>query len=511
MPRSFVFRIRNFFKTKIWVRITVIVAALVIAGPLIWIYVVTPRITCGMDVKRVDGQCIGVTDGQVALSADLADVLGKIKNENDRVGEDAKAVSVAYLIPLPKSSDDELATLIHHELEGAYVAQFQANESKTLGGPPHIRLLVANSGDESSQQQQVVSDLLAKVNGSERLVTVVVTGKSKRETIDAIDALRRGGVPVVTSRLAGDSLTNMSGNALAHVKGGLTRLAPTGYAEAAAAAAYLKPIVSSVLIVRDTNPDDRFLQSLDDGFRQNFQDDPAHAVVPPRTVLEPTEKYSSALDGFQNTMFGILGDICQQRPGAIFFAGRSLGLAAFVRALPRRPCLDLPINIVTGGDAVEFANMTARGDQQIQDSLSSKVSVKYAAQAHPKSWDESPGSFNEEAIKQFKSNFNQLLSGESLEDGMAIIGYDAIITTVTAIRHGEGGINDKPDLISQEFNRIHGARAILGASGYISLGGQGIPRNRAVVILEVKPDGTQNFVKLTSEFGSPCVPNKTPC
>jgi len=170
-----------------------------------------------------------------------------------------------------------------------------------------------------------------------------------------------------------------------------------------------------------------------------------------------------------------------------------------------------PYYIVAPGDAIEFANMVARGNQQIRDSLSKKVSVKYPAQAHPKSWEESPESFLSAAPEQFKSNFNTRFPGETFEDGTAIIGYDAIVTTVTAIRGREGTINNKPDLVSQEFNRMHGKGAVAGASGWISLDDHGAPVNKAVVILEVKPDGTREFVKLSAPTGSPCVPDTPPC
>lgn len=494
---------RKFSKVKLWVKVIAVGIPLALVGYLVWNFIFIRSHWCGPGVERVEDQCIGVTDGGGTLSGDLADVLGKIKKENDLVEKDPDAVSVAYLMPLPKSSDDELTTVIRNELKGAYVAQFQGNHTQTLAGnKPPIRLLVANSGDESSHGQQVVSDLLDKVNGPQRLVAVVVTGRTKVGLIDAIDALRLQGVPVVTSRLANDRLTNLP--PATHMKGGLARTAPTTSDEAAAAAAYLKLRASSALIVRDTNPNDPALQSLDESFRQTFQDNT-------HKLLEPAENYNSGLDGFSSTMRGMLLNICQQKPDAVFFAGRSVGLAAFVQELPRRPCQDLQVNIVAPGDAVEFANMTARGNQPIRDGLSKKASVKYTAQAHPKSWDKSPESFLQAATEQFKLNFNTQFPGETFEDGTAIIGYDAIVTTITAIRGSAGTINDKPDLVTQEFNRMHGKGAVAGASGWISLDNHGISVNKAVVILEVKPDGTQEFVELSAPTGSPCVPDIPPC
>jgi ABC-type branched-subunit amino acid transport system substrate-binding protein len=516
--------IKNLFATwrnlKFKLKIIFIVLASAIVGTsgffLIYSFVYVPRHWCGDDVQRVDDQCIGVTDGRVALSADLADVLDKIRKENEHVaGADPNAVSVAYLIPLPKpSSKDELADLIHHELEGAYLAQIQANQTKALGDAPQVRLLVANSGDNSSQRERVVKDLLDKVNGSDRLVTVVATGRTKTETKNAIDLVRLGGVPVVASRLAGDSLTNLTPRDLEQVKAGIATLAPTGSAQGAAAATYLKTAASRVLIVHDTNTDDGYLKSFYEGFRSAFNDS-AH------TVLEPPETYDSQLGGVANTMTGILRSICEKRPEAVFFAGRSDGLAAFVQALPGRSCLDLPINIMSGGDSVHFATDVVRGDPELRKGLKANASVKYTTQAHPKAWEKSPEFFPSARTDQFTATcsrcFTQLFPGETLDDGGAIVGYDAIVAIVTAIRPGQGdAINDKPNLVSQQLKRMHGGGAVAGASGWISLSDDGTPVNRAVIILEAKSNGALEYITLSSPLPSrrPCVPDKpvtSPC
>ena len=290
--------------------------------------------------------------------------------------------------------------------------------------------------------------------------------------------MRLGGVPVVASRLAGDSLTNLTPHELDKVKVGLAMLAPTGSDQGAAAATYLKSTSRRALIVSDTNPNDGYLPSLHKGFLEAFKDD-GH------TVLEPTETYDSQLGGVANTMSGILRNICEQKPDAVFFAGRSDGLAAFVQALPARPCLDLPINIVSGGDSVHFATDVARGEPGLRKGLQANASVRYTTQAHPKAWENSPEFYPPARTDQFTTNcdrcFAQLFPDETLEDGGAIVGYDALVTVVTAIRPGQGGA--------------------------ISLSAHGTPVNRAVIILEVKPNGTREFSTLSSPSpsGHPCV------
>lgn len=511
------FRIRNFSRTKPWVKITTIGLSLVLLGALVWTFVVTPLISCGPDVERVDDQCIGVTDGRVMLNADLAGVLDKIRQENERVEQEdervespaSRSVSIAYLLPLPKASDRPAdVSRLRHELEGAHIAQLQANQTKTLGEEPLVRLLVANPGDQSSQWQRVVPALLAKVEGPERLVTVVATGKTLSGTVEAIDALRSGGVPVVTSRLAGDSLTKLNPEALA-VRGGLARMASPASDQAAAAAAYLKPSTSRALIVRDENPADIFLKSVDEGFRKAFEDD-THMVV------EPSESYNSQFGGVANAMSRMLRNICQQEPDVILFAGRSSALESFVQALPRRPCLEVPIRVMGHGDTVDFATIVALGGPELREGLNANASVIYTAQTHPDSWEASPEIFPSAATRQLSSTCDQCLKnvfpGETLEDTGAIMGYDAIVTAVAAVRPDQGaGINDTPDLVSQEFKRLHDAGAVPGASGWISLDPLGKPVNKATVILQVESDGALKFVQVSSALGTPCVPDVSPC
>lgn len=492
---------------RLWVRIAVVAIPLAFVGYLAWAFILVPYIWCGEGVKRVGGQCIGVTDGQVLLSEDLADVLGKIRDENEAIARSGQgAVSVAHLVPLPApSSSDELKVVLRHELEGAYIAQWQANHTKTLGDKPMIRLLVANYGDGSSEVKRVVPALLDKVTGPERLIAAVVTGRTLKGTLDAIDDLRRGGIPVISSRLTGDSLTNLDQNELAAVRGGLARVAPTNSDQSVAAAARIKQEASRAVLVQDTKPGDPYLTTLGEAFRRGFEDQT-------HRVLEPVETYNSALGGAANTMPGLLRSICLQRPDVVFFAGRTPELSAFVQALPGRPCLrEVPIKIVAGADAVEFATEIARGKPELRNGLNANASVSYTTQAHSGSWSFLEG-FSPESVRRFDSCegcYKNFFPGESLNDGAAIIGYDAIITTVTAIRAGQV-INDRPELVSQQFNRMHGIEAVGGASGWISLR-DGAVVNKAVAILEVKSDGSVTFLGLSSVDGSPCVPNKTRC
>jgi hypothetical protein len=363
-------------------------------------------------------------------------------------------------------------------------------------------LLVVNDGNGSSEWRRVLPEVLDRVGGSERIVAAVVTGRSLHGTVDAIDNLRKGGIPVIASRLTGDSLTNLDPNQLAALRGGLARVAPTNRYQTIAAAAYLKREASRAVLVQDVKPGDPYLHSLGEAFRRGFEDPTHH-------VLDPVETYDSGIGGAANTMGAMLRNIGQEKPDVVFFAGCTPELGAFAQALPARPCPEMPIKIVAGADSIEFAAEVA-GTPELRNGLNANASMIYTTQAHPGAWTTSGVSFNPEPYRHFGSCegcYNNVFPGELLDDGAGIIGYDAITIGVTAIRPGQGGqgINDRPELVSQQFNRMHGTEAVAGASGWISLkdGRDGGTVNKAVAIEQVTSDGSIRFLGLSSMEGSP--------
>ncbi|MGH3565528.1 MAG: ABC transporter substrate-binding protein [Pseudonocardia sp.] len=225
------------------------------------------------------------------------------------------------------------------------------------------------------------------------------------------------------------------------------------------------------------------------------------------------EAYSEDRGGVANTMRGIVGSVCAQKPDVVYFAGRAAALGALVQALPFRTCLELPVRIVAGDEAVEFATAVARGSSELRQGLEANASVTYTALAHPAAWRAAPSVFVPGSTRFLSDRCPNCLLGvfpsENLSDGEVIIGYDAVRMAVRAIR-SPYGINDTPDLVAQELKRIHGTESVAGASGWISLAPTGEAINKAVPVLRVQPDGRVEFVALSFPAGTPCVPNQTP-
>jgi hypothetical protein len=57
-----------------------------------------------MSIRRLGGECIGVTDGGFVFTPDLAPVLNKIQEENRGAEQTGQSfVSIAYLLGLPRT------------------------------------------------------------------------------------------------------------------------------------------------------------------------------------------------------------------------------------------------------------------------------------------------------------------------------------------------------------------------------------------------------------------------
>ncbi|MGH8908288.1 MAG: ABC transporter substrate-binding protein [Egibacteraceae bacterium] len=476
-----------------------------IGGVSWWVWSTT---YCASGIRRLGPECVGVTDGGFVFTPDLASALEQIQDENRWVAQqvDRPSVSIAYLVPLPREADN-LSEILRHELQGASIAQHRANRTNELGDLPLIRLLVANTGEGGNHWQPVVAQLLDRVGSSDRLVAVAGLGESRETTRQAIAELSAHEIPMIAARPAADDLGGE----------GFVRMAPISRDQAAVAIAYLKqldPPVSRALLIQDVNPEDPYTRTLGDAFIRGFPD-ATHALI------EPVERYDGSLGGLANRFVQMMANICQQRPDVVYFAGRGNHLEAFIEALPGRPCPDLRVNLMTGGTgaraAIVLRQQIERGQTPLQAGLGANVTFRYTTQAHPGAWAVAPASFSQASIRYFQQNcpdpacFASLYRGESLDDSGAVIGHDAVVTAVRAIRSAAGDrdlVTDPitTDEVIQQFNGLHDSFAVPGASGWISLDGDGNPVNKAIPILQLLPDGTVMFVQLSSLLPPPFTP-----
>jgi ABC-type branched-subunit amino acid transport system substrate-binding protein len=474
-----------------------------IVGGLVWFLGGSSDEWCqGPGVQRSGqfNECVGVTDGTTTFAPNLGlrTVMKRIKQENDAVvANGAPFVSIGYVVPLPHDVTNEgLLTGLRRELEGVYLAQLRANHRDGLGDIPLIRVLVANVGDQSNQQSTVIPEVIRRVGDpADHLVAVAGLGQSREATARAIQTLSEAGIPMIASRLTADGLSTSTR--------GLFRISPTTKAQAAAAAHALKS--EATLLVQDINPNDLYTESLAAQFQAVFTTSSAGKL------LEP-ERYDSSLPAVGNTFMQMMYNICIKQPAAIYYAGRDANLPSFLSTLTERPCPQQKIDLFTGSNAVDLAatlrqQLAARNQNGIAATLRANISLHYTGLAHPGEWADQQR-FLPASTRIFQQNcatcFTQIFPQEQLDDGAAIMGYDALLVATRAIRSGISQQDNAPvdpaaitpGALLQQMYRINDAAPVNGASGSIAFDEQGKPLDKPFPILQLNPDGTVTFTRL---------------
>ena len=465
-----------------------VVAAVGAAVTLVVLRVISDK--CADGVSNHHGECVGVTDGSYHFLSELGNVSAKIKDQNDWVNsQETPAVSIAYVMPISRSPDSITSIAsFRRALVGAYTAQYEANHGGSGKNTPLVRLLISSTGTNGELWQPVVDELTRRVDSSDRLVAVAGMGPSLETTVDAIERLSQDTIPVAAATMTADNLPDLPN---------LVRVAPTNKQQVDAAVQFLRDQGAvTALVVQDTRPGDRYVSTLGDPFRQQFESAGGRLV-------EHVEEYNSELGGARNAFQQMAPNICVADPDAIYFAGRATELRDFIAALAGRQCaqdartgITNPVSVVAGDDATQLL----AENRPAQGLADSGIRLYHTALAHPGSWDTEPNQFLPASIRPFReedSEFNTSFPDESLADGEVIMAHDAVSTTVTAIRSVAGQGNDvSPGDIVQQWRRINGMASAQGASGRISLDNAGLPTEKVIPILEVEAGGGARFETL---------------
>ncbi|SBW20831.1 hypothetical protein FDG2_1819 [Candidatus Protofrankia californiensis] len=439
---------------------------------------------CGEGVVRRGGECVGITDGSYVFAPELSAVEKLIKAENDQAAKrrDRVSVSIAYVFPLrPGKKDVSDVRSIRRDLEGAFVAQYTANHD-TASEQPLIRLLLANIGADGGKWEPVVNTLAERVAGKDHLVATAGFGPSLGATRDAIRRLGELNIPRVSATMTADDLVEIPT---------LRRVAPPNHIEVTAAVGHAREASNRALLVQDTNPADLYTRTLGDIFRNRYPDAADQLV-------SQDEYYDLKLGAAATTFTQMLPNICNGKPGVVYFAGRAPELRDFLKVLARRNCVSEHITVLSGDDAASL-----EGDRSLDQALAANISVMFTALAHPDAWQvPNAGSFfNQTTVARFRDPtgiFQQRFPNESLADGEVIMSHDAVLVAVTAIRQAATSdhLQVTPADVEQTLNRLHGIQQVPGASGYLSFDNTGSPTGKPIPLLELTPGGVLTFREL---------------
>ncbi|KOV70739.1 hypothetical protein [Streptomyces sp. MMG1121] len=494
--------------------LALLLAAALVTGAVFAVRVLThDDRSCAPGVSRPAGsdECVGVATGPAAYDfgqSRLSDAVQAIARENSQL-KPGSYVTVALMLPYTSTSPTSLND-IQHQLQGAYLAQYQANHDSN-GQSPQIRLVLANPGATGGYWRQTVDRLERMTTSADRLRAVAGIGQSTEPNKAAVAELTRLHIPVIGSSITADDLAN--GQDGKDPYPGLARVAPTNTDEARALTSFAKVTAGRALLVYD-KPGDPYTRTLQQSFAALIKGSPYE----PQPFTPPADRSQEGTTA--NTFRQITNLVCDtsRETDTILFAGRHVQLRQFINALGGRGCQDRKFTVLTGDEASYLTYEKALN----RDALRHNLSVRFTSLAHPDEWTKDPQPTGGSAA-DFATLQALLTSAErapvgpigsvALDDGQLIIGYDALRLAVHGIREAVPDGKTIPELadVGLQWPQVKGSSLrVNGASGWICLDAHGNPYDKAVPIVELTPEGGSRFVRIAWPEGKPpakeCLP-----
>ncbi len=455
-------------------------------------------------IKAPDGEMIGISDGSVAFSvngpggtyklqaatklqagdaisaeslwasavaADSGDAESLIYLEDQRVLNAHATSNTPYItLVIGTMMTGNNASVGHDDLQGAYIAQKEFNDGAKLNGGTLIRLLIANSGDQTSYTTTVAQQVKQLAQTDHTVIAVMGWPFSSRAQA-AVTALTQAHIPMISQTASSDSLTGIS-----HY---FFRVAPPNKTQAIIGAKYSEQVLNAKKVVIFVDPADSYSQSLANFFSAQFRADG-------NTVLK-TENYTVGSAGHA-ALPKLLQDAESQNPDMIYFSGYAADVSIVLTDLPTSgPYATLPI---MGGDALYELGYPSSARAGFSH-------LRFTAFAYPDEWDvQNLSSQKPVFFSDYTAAYNPNgqhpggVYGYTRADSDVILSYDAMLTILTASNTALAkNQNFTGSDLQKALLQIKGTNAVQGVSGQISFAPSGDPVNKAIVVLYVDAVG----------------------
>ncbi|MER5214303.1 hypothetical protein ABT063_27955 [Streptomyces sp. NPDC002838] len=394
--------------------------------------------TENQELRRVDGEaadeCIGVTAAAYPFAPDLADVLGRIEEENEAARESGKpVVSVAVVMPYTSRSRGAAMSkeLIRHSLQGAYLAQRGHNHGPATRDTA-VQLLFANVGEDLSHWRTVTDELASRTGDDRPLVAAIGLPNSDDATLAAVKkGLGHAKIPSVSAVL---SSREMEHPYLLKVSPSTDQLVDA-----------LKRYVSANRVNREDTfmiadeRDDNYVANLRRVFRREFG---AQYGITDDEVQRRTETYQGIKgpeEGEPQIFRRAVSAMCAVGTRTVFLAGRDADLPPFLETIDQtRSCDRGPdeepmriLRVSTGRDPVtETAGMRAIAERNNLEIVTA-AAVDAPRWRAARSDDQVP-----KAFALFAQSYDRYFGEEkadALNDGYAVMYHDALTAVGTAV------------------------------------------------------------------------------
>jgi hypothetical protein len=435
---------------------------------------------CGAGIQRLNGECIGVTDGSYAFDVELASVESLIYRENVLVEhEGLPFVSIAFLAPMTRGSGTAGQLIpVLHELEGAYLAQQQVNQQRGPG--PLVKLILANDGSTGQSWATVVRQLGGMVAGPERLVSVISVGNDSvtRTATRAVSAL---GLPVV-------SAASTSGGFDGQSVRGFASVAPSVSSEAAALVSFAVSRTHGPIMLISSDSEDMYSRSLADAIQQD---------IDAKRRVDTIETYAPG-GSATNRIAQIAEEICAADVSTVFFAGQAADIESLISSLTAQVfCPGRQIAVFSGDTAAQAVLNSSSG------AMANYVTLYSTALAVPSEWNSGVPSSQvpaAHAFHAFAASFESYFGPGTL-DGQAMIAHDAVLAAAAAVKVASAA-SARPTAptagaVLLALDTLNGPLAVVGVTGVINLDPEtGLPAGKPVAIVRMSQSGQANFVQL---------------
>lgn len=389
-----------------------------------------------------------------AINTDSNDAEALIYRENIRAVSGGSYVTfvVGTILTGPNSN------VGRDNLQGAYVAQHEWNSKNTLGGVK-IRLIIANTGSDSGNATNVANQIVQAAAKDKTIIGVMGWSFSSHAE-NAVDVLTKAQLPMISATASSDSLTGRSPY--------FFRVAPSNKTEATVAATYAKNKLHAQKVVIFEDDADSYSQSLGTDFNAAFTA-PAIGGEVTQVITYHRDMPQSILDGLQKLTTD---------PGLIYFAGYSSDVNTLLSNIHNNK--QLATTQILGGDAFyELGGYTDSAHLELGR-------LHFTAFAYPDEWDILKNSNNKPAFfNNYKDDFAGARPagtyGYTRPTNNAILSYDAMLTLLTGTKQAlNGGTSVKSTEVQAALKQIKGLQ---GVSGQITLGPDGDPIDKAVIVL----------------------------
>ncbi|MGW0733256.1 hypothetical protein [Streptomyces sp. NPDC002851] len=471
---------------------------------------------CAAGLEDVRGECVGVTSSAEEFRRDpkhfpdgLAEVSRRIQEQN-AYAEQGPHATIALEIPMTDPNVRRQKEILH-EVQGAYLAQYRANQEEAQK-PPRIRLVFANIGSDRRSWATVHRRLAELAKSKDNFRVAFGLDLSVKETYEALkDLTVEHRLPVVLGPSTADSMANPRTGEPTFP--GLARVAPTNSEQAKALVEFDKGLrddeklsLRNAVLITDTVEGDDYVDSLRGAFRSLLKQSP-----------HPEKTYKSRGSDEDGVLGGEFEDfanqICAADPeiDTIYFAGRVVQLQQFITALGKRTCPTRHFTLVSGSGASTLYDTEKLDWDAIKGDRSrgrKGITVRYTSNAHQDAW----RTKDAPKVGGSRADVDNLveLAGPSrpksvgsigpvdLIDSRMYVAYDAAWTAIQGIRERmdvDDLLDDEElpttDQIRDDWDRLQGQSMVRGASGWICLDASGNPYDKAVAVVQLDPSDTK--------------------